>query len=185
LELAAALQKMPMESRFSLATALITHAEDASDRQQSLMIWYGVAEAVAKHPDEAVKLALSSKLPTVTRLITRRLAEDLEKTPDPVNDLLSRATPEKRLPILRGLNEGLKGWSKATKPAAWDTLAKSGGDEETQTLIRELSVVFGDGRARDELLAIAANAEGDPGARRAALTNLVRNPTPDLLPKLK
>ncbi len=45
------------------------------------MIWYGIAEAVSKYPDQAVKLALSSKLPTVTRLITRRLAEDLEKTP--------------------------------------------------------------------------------------------------------
>lgn len=185
LELAAALQRMPLESRFPLASALTTHADDATDRQQSLMIWYGIAEAVSKHPDKAVKLALSSNLPTVTRLITRRLAEDLEKTPGPVNDLLSRASEENRLSILRGLNEALKGWSKATKPAAWDTVAKTGGDEETQTLIRELSVVFGDGRARDELLAIAANAEGDPGARRAALTNLVRNPTPDLLPKLK
>lgn len=185
LELAAALQKMPIESRFPLATALTAHAEDATDRQQSLMIWYGIAEAVSKHPDKAVKLALASKLPTVTRLIVRRLAEDLEMTPGPVNNLLSRASDENHLFILRGLNEGLKGWSKATKPAAWDTIAKSGGDEETQTLIRELSVVFGDGRARDELLAIAANAEGDPGARRSALTNLVRNPTPDLLPKLK
>jgi len=185
LELAAALQRISLDSRFPLASALCAHGEDATDRQQSLMIWYGIAEAVSKHPDEAVKLALDSKLPTVTRLITRRLAEDLEKTPGPVNDLLSRATPENRLSILRGLNEGLKGWSKATKPAAWDTIAKTGGDEETQTLIRELSVVFGDGRARDELLVIAANAEGDPGARRAALTNLVRNPTPDLLPKLK
>lgn len=185
LELAAALQRLPLDSRFSLASKLCERADNASDRQQSLMIWYGIAEAVSKHPDQAVKLALASKLPTVTRLITRRLAEDLEKTPGPVNDLLSRASAENRLPILRGLNEGLKGWSKATKPAAWDTIAKTGGDEETQTLIRELSVVFGDGRARDELLAIAANAEADPGARRAALTNLVRNPTPDLLPKLK
>jgi putative heme-binding domain-containing protein len=123
--------------------------------------------------------------PTVTRLITRRLAEDIEKTPGPINELLTRSTEANRLPILRGLNEALRGWSKAPKPAAWDTVAETGGDEETQTLIRELSVVFGDGRARDELLAIAANAEGDPGARRAALTNLVRNPTPDLLPKLK
>ncbi len=185
LELAAALQQVPLGSRFPLATDLSARAEDASDRQQSLMIWYGISEAVSKHPDQAVKLALASKLPTVTRLITRRLAEDLEKTPGPVNDLLARASAENRLPILRGLNEGLKGWSKATKPAAWDSIAKSGGDEETQTLLRELSVVFGDGRARDELLAIAANAEADPGARRAALTNLVRNPTPDLLPKLK
>jgi putative membrane-bound dehydrogenase-like protein len=185
LELAAALQRLPLDSRFSLASKLCERADNAADRQLSLMIWYGIAEAVSKHPDEAVNLALASKLPTVTRLITRRLAEDLEKTPGPVNDLLSRASDENRLPILRGLNEGLKGWSKATKPAAWDTIAKSGGDEETQTLLRELSVVFGDGRARDELLAIAANAEGDPGARRAAVTNLVRNPTPDLLPKLK
>lgn len=185
LELAAALQRLPLDSRFSLASKLCDRAENASDRQLSLMIWYGVAEAVSKHPDEAVNLALSSKLPTVTRLITRRLAEDLEKSPAPVNDLLSRTTDENRLPILRGLNEGLKGWSKAPKPVAWDSISKAGGDEETQTIIRELSLVFGDGRARDELLAIAANAEADPGARRAALTNLLRDPTPDLLPKLK
>ena len=185
IELASALQRLPLHSRFPLALALSERENDASDRQQSLMIWYGIAEAVSKYPDEAVKLALASKLPTVTRLITRRLAEDLEKTPGPVNELLSRVSDENRLSILRGLNEALRGWSQAPKPAAWDTIAKTLGDEETQTLIRELSVVFGDGRARDELLAIAANAEADPGARRAALTNLVRNPTPDLLPKLK
>jgi len=185
LELAAALQRIPLESRFPLATSLSTHSEDATDRQQSLMIWYGIAEAVSKHPDKAVKLALSSKLPTVTRLITRRLAEDLEKTPAPVNDLLSCATDENRLPILRGLNEGLKGWASAPKPSAWDSINKAGTDEETQTIIRELSLVFGEGRARDELLAIAASAEADPGARRAALTNLLRDPAPELLPKLK
>lgn len=185
LELASALQRIPPMERWSLATSLSAHASDADDRQQSLLIWYGIAEAVAEHPGRAVDLALASKLPTVTRLITRRLAEDLEKTPGPVNDLLSRATDENRLPILRGLDEALKGWSKAPKPAAWDTVAKAGGDEETRTLVRELSVVFGDGRARDELLAIATDAEADPGARRAAVANLVRNPTPDLLPKLK
>ena len=185
LEMAASLQRLPQKSRLSIANILCWNTDDATDRQLSLMVWYGIADVVSKYPDEAVKLALSSELPTVTRLITRRLAEDLEKTTGPVNELLSSSTAENRLPILRGLNEGLKGWSKATKPAAWDSIAKTGGDEETQTLLRELSVVFGDGRARDELLAIAANAEADPGARRAALTYLVRNPTPDLLPKLK
>jgi putative membrane-bound dehydrogenase-like protein len=185
LEMAASLQRLPQKSRLSIANILCWNTDDATDRQLSLMVWYGIADVVSKYPDEAVKLALSSELPTVTRLITRRLAEDLEKTTGPVNELLSSSTAENRLSILRGLNEGLRGWSKAPKPAAWDTIAKTLGDEETQTLIRELSVVFGDGRARDELLAIAANAEADPGARRAALTNLVRNPTPDLLPKLK
>ncbi len=185
LELAAALPRLPLDSRFALASELCRCAEDSTDRQQSLVIWYGIAEAVSKHPDKAVALALSSSLPTVTRLITRRLSEDLEKAPGPVDDLLTRATHENRLSILRGLNEGLRGWSKAPKPAAWDAIVKAGGEGETQTLIRELSVVFGDGRAREELFAIAENAEGDPGARRAALANLVRNPAPDLLPKLK
>ncbi len=185
LELAAALQRVPHRDRYTIAAHLCSFAEDATDRQQSLMIWYGIADMVPVAPDQAVNLALNSKLPTVTRLIARRLAEDLEKSPEPVNDLLTRSTDANRLDILRGLNEALRGWTKAPKPAAWDTIAKAGGDEETQTLIRELSVVFGDGRARDELLAIAKNEEADPGARRSALTNLLRDPTPDLLPMLK
>lgn len=185
LELASALQRLPLISRFSLATILSQRGEDAADRQQSLMIWYGIADAVARHPAQAVDLALDSNLPTVTRLVTRRLAEDLEKTPAPVNDLLSRASEKNRLAILQGLNQALKGWSKAPQPAAWDLIANAGGDEEIQTLIRELSLVFGDGRARHELLAIAANSKADPGARRAAVTNLLRDPTPDLLPALK
>jgi len=185
IELAAALQRLPLESRFPLATVLSEQGNDADDRQQSLMIWYGIAEAVSEYPDHAVDLALSSKLPTVTRLVSRRLAEGLETFPAAVNELLSRSTDENRFDILSGLNAALKGWTKAPKPDAWDALAKAGGDEQTQTLIRELSVVFGDGRARDELLAIAANADSDPGARRAAVTNLLRDPTPDLLPKLK
>jgi putative membrane-bound dehydrogenase-like protein len=186
LELASALQRLAEEDgRFELAAALSAHGEDADDRQQSLLIWYGISPAVEADPDRATDLALSSKLPTVTRLITRRLAEDLEKKPAPVDEILSRATATNRLPILRGLNEALKGWSRAPKPAAWNKIASAGGDEETQTIVRELSLVFGDGRARDELLAIAANAEDDPGARRAAVTNLLRDPTPDLLPKLK
>ncbi len=187
LELASALQRIPAMERWTLAHRLCGYAKDAGDRQQSLMIWYGIADAVAEQPGRAVELALSSKLPTVTRLVTRRLAEDLENSPGPVNDLLTRATYENRLPILRGLDEALKGWTKAPKPAAWETVAAASaeGGEEMQTLVRDLSVVFGDGRARDELLDIAADAEADPGARRAALTNLLRNPTPDLLPKLK
>lgn len=185
LEMAATLQRLPKEERFPIADLLCWNTKDATDRQQSLMIWYGIAEAVPDFPEQAADLALDSKLPTVTRLIARRLAEDLEKSPEPVNDLLTRSTEANRLDILRGLNEALRGWTKAPKPAAWDTVAKAGGDEETQTLIRELSVVFGDGRARDELLAIAKNEEADPGARRSALTNLLRDPTPDLLPMLK
>ncbi|MBP6602871.1 MAG: c-type cytochrome [Verrucomicrobiales bacterium] len=185
LELAAALQRVPSELRFEIASSLCERAEDQDDRQQSLMIWYGIAESVTEDSGKAVNLATQSKLPKVTQWITRRLAENLEKASGPLNDLLSRATPENRLPILRGLNEALKGWSKASKPAAWDGIVKAGGNEEVETLLRELSLVFGDGRAREALLKIAGDAEGDAGARRAALVNLLRQPDDALLPLLK
>ena len=83
LHLASALQRLPLEARFPIATALASHAEDATDRDQPLMIWYGVEPAVTAHPDKAIALALSSKIPTVRRLITRRLTEEIEKTPGP------------------------------------------------------------------------------------------------------
>ncbi len=189
LEVASSLQRLPLSERFPIAEALASRADDAGDRQQPLMIWFGIAEAVPEHPDQAVQLALSSKIPTVRRLITRRLAEDLESSPGPVNQLISLASGTGsaliQTDVLKGLNEGLLGWSKAPKPAAWDTFAGKANSEESKKLVRDLSILFGDGRARDELLAIAGDAEADPGARRAALESLLRQADEDLLPKLK
>jgi len=192
LELAAALQSLPLEQRFSLATILCSVADDADDRQQPLMIWYGIAEAVPEFPDEAITLALSSRLPTVTRLISRRLAEELESSPAPVDTLLTAVTEsdnaELRATVVTGIASGLEGWNKAPEPKSWKALVaavNSGGHAGSKDLVRELSVLFGDGRARDELLVIAGDKEGDPGARRAALNALLRQPDSELLKLLE
>lgn len=192
LEIAAALQRLPSELRISLAYALCDHEEDAEDRQQSLMIWYGVAEVAPEYPGMAIELASASRLPTVRRLIARRLGEELEKSPEAVDLLLSRAaselTPDRRSDILAGMNEALRGWSRADAPKSWDAFSAKirdeGSDSDRETL-RGLALLFGDGRARDELLAIAKDAEADAGARRNALASLLRDPTDDLLPLLK
>lgn len=192
LHLASALQKLPLESRFPIATALASHEEDAGDRQQPLMIWYGVEPAVVAHPKEALALIASAKIPTVRRLITRRLAEEMEKHPEFANDLVALALkPENAAAaddILRGISQALQGWSKAAKPAQWDKLAEAmqaKGSDEIKNLARELSSIFGSGRASEELVAIAKNAEADANARRNALTSLLRSPKPELLPLLK
>jgi putative heme-binding domain-containing protein len=86
------------------------------------------------------------------------------------------------------MSEALEGWGTAPQPEGWQGLVeKTDGNssEEVQALVRELSVLFGDGRAREELLAIAEDAEADPGARRAALHNLLHQPDDDLLPLLE
>lgn len=187
-ELAAALQRLPLDKRMGLAGILASHGEDANDRQQPLMIWYGVADAVPEYPDKAIELALTSSMPRLRKLISRRLCEDLETKPVPVEKLLSKATAETLPDILTGMGEALAGWSKADPPSNWDSVsesvAKSGSDEE-KAIVRELSILFGDGRARDELLAIALNQEADAVSRRSAVENLLRDPTEDLLPHLK
>ena len=192
LHLASALQKLPQESRFPLASALAAHEEDAGDRQQPLMIWYGIEPAVVAHPQEAIALIASAKIPTVRRLITRRLTEEMEKSPALVNDVVALALkPEGAAAvtdILRGMSEALQGFSKAAKPANWDKLSaalQAKASDDTKILLRDLSVIFGSGRAGDELIAIAKNAEADPVARVNALNSLLRSPKPELLQLLK
>lgn len=181
LHLASALQRLPLEARFPIAAALASHAEDANDRQQPLMIWYGIEPAVVAHPDKAVALAIGSKIPTVRRLITRRLAEEIEKTPGPVDNLLAAALKSDaagtREDILRGMSEALKGFSQATKPQHWDDFAQALGTQQAD-LVRDLSLLFGSGRAMDELIALIKDTEGDANVRRSAFDSLLRNPKP-------
>jgi putative heme-binding domain-containing protein len=135
---------------------------------------------VVPHPSEAIALAIGSKIPTVRRLIARRLAEEMEKTPGPVDDLLAASLThdETREDIVRGMSEALKGYRQAAKPAHWDDFAKALGPRQPD-LVRDLALLFGSGRAMDELIAVIRDPEGDAGARRSALESLLRNPQPE------
>lgn len=182
LHLASAMQRLPLLERVAYASTLASYAEDARDRQQPLMIWYGIEPVVMERPATAISLALSSKLPTVTRLITRRLAEEIEQTPRWVELLLAAAAREKyadvREAVLRGLSEALKGFGQVPKPAGWDDFAKLMTTSQPD-LVRDLALVFGSGRAVEELVALVKSADADPGARRSALESLLRNPKPE------
>jgi len=126
-------------------------------------------------------------LPTTRRLIARRLAEDVEKKPAPFNELLS-ATIENRDPVLAadivdGASAALTGWHKAPKPPAWDKFAQMLAMTDDQALagqVRELSVLFGDGRALDAVKALALDAKADVAVRKAALQTLIDARPPEL-----
>lgn len=184
LHTASALQRLPLEARYPIATALAAHAEDANDKQQPLMIWYGIEPAVVPHPDKAIALAMSSKIPKVTKLITRRLTEEIEKTPGPVEALLTAALKDEnvgtRAEIVRGMSDALKGFSQVAKPKAWESFAsKLSSDAAIKDLLRDLNLVFGSGRAVDELIVLIKQTEGDANARRSAFDSLLRNAKPE------
>ncbi len=193
LHLASSLRLQNLEARWPIATALAQHEEDANDRQQPLMIWYGIEPAVAADPMKGVEFIANAKIPTVRRLVARRIAEDIEKQPAAVDALVALMTKEAsvREDILAGMAAGLDGFSSAKKPKGWDELAtrserfQPSSDGKMPSLLdhtKTLSLIFGSGRATDELIAIVKNAEGDANARRNAFTGLTRSAKPELLP---
>lgn len=198
LHLASALQRLPLEARWPIATVLAQREEDTNDRQQPLMIWYGIEPAVAADPMKGVEFIAQAKLPTVRRLVARRIVEDIEKNPAAVDALVALITKDEavRGDVLAGMTAGLDGFSSAKKPKGWDELVRSttlqsrdsskvatpqkseSGDSD---YVQKLSLVFGSGRAADELIVLVKNAEGDANARRNAFTSLTRSAKPELL----
>ncbi len=186
LALASMLQRLPPDRRFSIAGPLVGRSEDANDHNIPLMIWYGLIPVADSDPETLAAIGTKCHLPLTRRLIARRLVEDIEKNPAPANALLSaweRRGPGFLKDILDGFSEGMSGWRKATKPAAWDSVVAALSKSEDQALlarVRELSVLFGDGRALGEVKAIALDGKADINARKAALQSLIEANPPDL-----
>jgi putative heme-binding domain-containing protein len=172
--------------RPELATALVAHASDAADHNLPLLIWYGLIPMADANPVALAQVAAKCELPDTRRLIARRLAEDIEKNPAPLNHLLGLAAsrPESfQLDLLDGLSQGLTGWRKARKPSAWDALVQklvATTNSRLRDRVRELSVLFGDGRALDEVKQVALSKDADVNARKAALQTLIDSRAPDL-----
>jgi putative membrane-bound dehydrogenase-like protein len=180
--LASAMPHLAPEDRWKAAAGLCLAEDFANDRVLPLMIWYGLEEGIAEDPATAVKVAGLSRIPLVRRFIARRLASGIEKNPDPVYRLVRLLALKDdsafREEILTGMVDGMQGVRKASAPDTWaevhDLLAKD-PSEKVQQLARELSVVFGDGRALDEIRKIAMSGDAPSETRRQALRTLIAN----------
>jgi putative membrane-bound dehydrogenase-like protein len=186
LALATVLQRLPVLERPRLAAPLLEHSEDANDHNLPLMLWYGLIPVGDVAPAALVKVAGGCQLPLPRRFIARRLGEDLEKNPGPLNDLLKLTSSQSepfQTDILTGMAEALRGWRKAPKPAAWDALQAKLSRSANAALrdrARDLSALFGDGRALDELKRVASDEKAELEFRRAALLTLIENRPADL-----
>jgi putative membrane-bound dehydrogenase-like protein len=189
LVLASTLQRLPVAHRAELAAPLLAHAEDAADHDVPLLVWYGLIPLGDTDPSALERLAETCALPTTRRLIARRLAESIETTSDPLASLIGCAAESGsasfQADILGGMADGLRGRRKAPRPAGWDALAARLGsgdpaDRAIHDQVRELSVVFGDGRALDEVRSLALDNAAALDVRRAALLSLIESRPPDL-----
>ena len=191
LGLAEAIGSFPPAHRRPIAEQLLKHGSDSTDHNLPLLLWYGIEPIVASDPNAGVQLAMTSEIPTVRRLIARRLAEDAEAKPGNIAALFSAAAKSEasiKADIVSGLSQAWKGWRKLAAPEGWvafsDSL-KASGDAALQSKLSEINLLFGDGRALVELRTVVADASADGAARRAALKTLLEGRVENLAPLLK
>jgi putative membrane-bound dehydrogenase-like protein len=205
LTLASTLQRLPVAKRAELGAALLAHTEDANDPFLPNLVWYGISPLAKQDPQALLALAKDCTWPKILRWITRSLATQ----PDALNALLAQAKAGQVEDILGGMADAFKGIRKAAKPEAWDGFvalaashpendperakarttypepAKAGTTkqataETTKQMVQELSILFGDGRALDDVKRMALDEKADLSARESALKTLIENRPDDL-----
>lgn len=179
LKLASTLQRLPTQFRLPLASALMSRAEDANDHNLPLLVWYGLIPVAEDDPVGLAQAAADSRWPKTQRLMARRLVQNIATSPDAVDTLvgsISLASADARENLLLGMSDGLKGWSRAQQPKQWPKLVAAIDDNASSQLkdiVRELSVIFGDGRALEDVRKIVLDKKSAIGIRRTALEALV------------
>jgi hypothetical protein len=76
LALASAMQRLPIQKRWSVMEELVRHANDAADQNLPLMYWYAIEPMVPADHARALQLARTSEVPLVREFIARRIAEE-------------------------------------------------------------------------------------------------------------
>ena len=190
LYLASALQKLPLAERRQLARPLLGHRGAATDHNLPLLLWQGIEPLVAADAAAASELFAASRIPLLRQFIARRLVEDLATAPQAWEQLLARAarSTTAQADLIAGSLAGTRGWRKATAPAAWADFAGMAAQNPSGVVrgqVRDLNVLFGDGRATDDLRAVAADGKAAPEMRRRALLSLLESRAENLSPLLQ
>jgi putative membrane-bound dehydrogenase-like protein len=185
LVLASTLQRLPIALRTRLAAPLVSHAEDADDHNVPGMIWFGLIPVADRWPEYLVTPAVEGQIPQIRRWTARRYGELAARRPELLVRLFAQSVDkpaEVRDEIALGAVEGLAGQRKLAAPASWPAFLASFTDpsDDVREALRTLGVVFGDGRALDEVRHLALDDKADIEPRRAALQSLIDAEPPDL-----
>jgi putative membrane-bound dehydrogenase-like protein len=175
LYLASALQRLPLQDRWTIAEALVQHAEDAGDHNIPLVLWYGVEPLVMADPSRALTLAAKAKIPVIARYIARRAAADPAGY-DALLSHLSQSNEKDQLWQLEEIVASLKIRANQTMPPAWsaafDKLMAS-KNEAIRQQAEYIAVKFGDQRVLPQLRATLINRKLPLERRKLALDSLL------------
>ena len=179
LYLASALQRLGPAMRWTIASELMTHAEDAADHNLPTMIWLGVEPLVATDPGLALDHASRSRIPILTRFIARR-AVDADAI-DAVAAAIEKS-PTMQLHMLEGMKDGLEGRYDVVAPSKWPAVYArlQRSDAATGRLATDINRQFSDANATAANLQALRNSTTRLDERRRALQTLTLQRRPQL-----
>jgi putative membrane-bound dehydrogenase-like protein len=183
LYLASALQRLEPSARWSVASELMAHAEDANDHNLPKMIWLGVEPLVTTSPSAALDRASTSDIPLVSRFIARRLVD--ADAVEPLIAAIGRA-PKAQASLLEGMRDGLEGRFDLQAPANWAAVYEQLKKAEPRVARLALDVAqqFGDTETATRNLATVRNGSAEPEVRRRAVQSLAAQRRPQLVAEL-
>ena len=182
LYLAAALQRMPLESRWEIAESLAQFKEDAADPNLPLMLWFAIEPLVANQAEQSLALANKSQLPSISQKIARRLV-DGNKLTALVTALSAKSST--RVNLLKGMLAGLEGRIDLKEPTNWEKVYLSlQADKSTAPIALQIAQQFGSAAAGKQMMAILKNDKESWEARQNALIGLAGKQQEELLSEI-
>jgi putative membrane-bound dehydrogenase-like protein len=186
LELASALQWLPIKDRWQIAKLLLSREADAKDANLPLMYWYGIEPLVPADPARAMKLAASGEIPLVRRYIARRFVDDALSRKEkgdlgPWVAALRSASEAVRKDLLEGAREGLRGRKAYPMPANWSTVSTTlihSDDLAIREAATTLALTFGDPAAMADLRKRVESQQEPVPSRSKSLDALVEHHAP-------
>ena len=181
LELACALQRLDPPDRWSIAETLASHAEDSSDQNIPLMLWYGIEPLIHDDPVRFADLAFTAQIPRIRENIARRIALS-EQSSNGLESLCTHIATtldsNTRADVLRGILKGHEGSRRVPMPSAWPNAfsqLRKDKDLTLQQLAIRLALLFQDADALDQLRATANDRNAAIGSRLNAIAALANS----------
>jgi putative membrane-bound dehydrogenase-like protein len=183
--LASVMQRVALPDRVRLAKKLLAIERYSNDTNLSHLIWYGLIPVGLNSSEQLLEATRDTRWPRIVRWVSRFLASESERKPDGLNSWLMARNKDsfgQKYETLLGLSDAFRGWRQAPKPPAWKEWILSLASNETaerqtapdvRSLLREIETIFGDGRAVQEILAIALDTKIEIKTRQKALSTWI------------
>lgn len=185
LEMASALQRLPMEQRWLPAASLMMHFPEAGDHNLLAMLWYAIEPLAVADREQFAALPgvgnTNPQLAPLRRFIARRVLADDPTDTEEIDKLLKvveQLPREAQIDVLGGINTALAGEPSVSIPSRWANVVARIGDSASpdgMRVVDELSIKFHDTTTINRIKTTAMNRATDAEERTAAITMLVQN----------